>query len=555
MDSTLQNQSSVNYGSTTSYGRDLEENADSSSSWCRRNARVIGAVGVGVVALVLVIVLVIVPALSSSSSSSDRLLRFPIGFEFGSATASYQVEGAAYEDGRGLSIWDTFSHTPGKVANNDTGDVSDDHYHKYLQDIQLMKKMNVTFYRFSIAPSRILPTGELPVNQKGIDFYNRLIDGLLEQGIKPFVTLYHWDLQNDLHEKYGGWLNRSSVGYFTLYADACFAAFGDRVQRWLTFNEPWTFAYQGYGNGVNAPGRCSDRNRCDAGDSLTEPYIVAHNVLLAHAYTVQTYRQKYQQKQKGEIGMTLNCDFGIPLNPHNASDVAATQRYLEFFLGWYADPLYFGDYPASMRAIVGDRLPRFSEEESRLLQDSKDFFGINSYTTTYVYDQPNPIDTEPGWITDMHLGRTYYRDGKPIGPRADSSWLYVYPPGIGALLRWIDSRYHRPIIFVTENGCDVPDESLIPMEQALNDTFRIDYYRGYLTHVLDALNDGVDVRGYTMWSLLDNFEWADGYSKRFGLHYVDYNDPELKRYAKASVGFLSDVIARKVEFPAPSVNE
>ncbi|KAH3764001.1 glycosyl hydrolase family 1 [Pelomyxa schiedti] len=456
---------------------------------------------------------------------------YPSDFVWGTATASYQIEGAVSQDGRGASIWDTFSHTPGKTANGDTGDVADDSYNLYPEDISLMKELGVKAYRFSIAWSRIMPTGEMPISQAGIEHYSVLIDTLLDAGIDPYITLYHWDLPQDLHDKYGGWLNDTIIDLFTSYADVCFSSFGDRVQHWITFNEPHEVSWQGYGIGTMAPGRCSDRSKCPEGDGETEPYIVSHNILLSHAQTVDLYRKKYQIQQGGIIGMTLNSDYYIPWT-NSSADVEAAARQFDFQLGWYASPLFYGDYPESMRYYVGDRLPTFTADQAALLINSHDFFGLNHYTSLWVADNQSPSGT-PGWDMDRHVSTTQVKDGVPIGPQADSSWLYVYPPGIQGVLRYVWQNYPSPI-YITENGVDVPNESSLPLDEALADQFRIDYLSGYLDYVGRAITeDNVNLKGYFVWSLLDNFEWADGYTKRFGIHYVDYSNG-LVRYAKQS---------------------
>lgn len=253
-------------------------------------------------------------------------------FLWGTATAAYQVEGAAYEDGRGKSIWDTFSHTPGKVFNDDNGDIADDSYHKYLEDIRLMRRMGVKAHRFSISWSRIYPSGHGYINWLGVNFYNKFIDELILNGIQPMVTLYHWDLPDNLEREYEGWLGSKVISDFTAYTDFCFATFGDRVKYWITINEPWTFIYLGYVAGTFAPGRCSDRTKCMQGNSSTEGYLAAHNVLLAHASSVQLYRKKYQRIQKGVISIVLNHDFSEPLT-NDPLDVAAAERKNVFSMG------------------------------------------------------------------------------------------------------------------------------------------------------------------------------------------------------------------------------
>ncbi|EWM27607.1 glycosyl hydrolase family 1 [Nannochloropsis gaditana] len=488
--------------------------------------------------------------------SADSSAPYPSDFAWGAATAAYQVEGAYNTDGRGMSIWDTFSHIPGKTANGDTGDVADDSYHRYEEDIKLAVEMGITHYRMSISWPRIMPNGKLPLNPKGVAFYNDVINTLLAHNIEPFVTLYHWDLpqalandsagQSEGDKLFGkGWLEASVADDFVTYAEACFLQFGDRVSNWLTFNEPLTFVNLGYGSGTHAPGRCSGCSL--GGDSATEPYIAAHNVLRAHGKAVARYRQLKAMAPSmldGKIGITLNCDWGEPFTSSKDDEEAAT-RFLEFQLAWYADPVFFGTYPASMVAAVGDRLPKFTAEEAAQLKGSWDFFGLNHYTSKYVKkpDYPAPL---PGmgtsWYADAHTTQTDTSiDGILIGPLGDSSWLHVVPWGFRKMLNWVAERYGNPGIYVTENGCDVPNESKMSLAEALDDKFRVDFYRGYLSNMAEAMKDGVKVKGYFAWSLLDNFEWADGYSKRFGLHYVDYSD-NLKRYKKSSAKWYHDYI-------------
>lgn len=458
----------------------------------------------------------------------------PKGFMYGMATASYQVEGAWNISGRGPSIWDTFSHTPGKVADGATGDVADDFYHRYKEDVQLMAKYKISHFRLSLSWSRILPDGTTAnVNPDGVAFYNALIDELLKAGIEPVVTLFHWDMPEHLESSYKSWLGGYRiVTDFNAYADLCFSLFGDRVKMWFTFNEPLTFANLGYGTGVNAPGRCSDRSRCSHGNSTTEPWIVGHRVLQSHALAVQTYRSKYQQLQGGKIGIVLNSDWDEPLT-QSAADKAAAQRGMDFMLGWWADPIWFGDYPQSMRDALGHLLPRFTESEKSLLKGSYDFFGLNHYTSRYASAVPITSSNPSGCATHEKDAK-----GNPIGVVADSNWLIVVPWGFQSLLKYVWARYQTPII-VTENGCDVPNEASIPINQALNDTFRVDYYDSYLRNMRQAIDSGVQMQGYFAWSFMDNFEWADGYAKRFGVTYVDYANG-LTRYPKKSAQFLTD---------------
>uniref|UniRef100_A0A804LG04 Beta-glucosidase 40 n=2 Tax=Zea mays TaxID=4577 RepID=A0A804LG04_MAIZE len=310
---------------------------------------------------------------------------FPKGFVFGTAAAAYQYEGAVKTDGRGQTIWDTFAHTFGKISDFSNADVAVDQYHRFEEDVQLMADMGMDAYRFSIAWSRILPNGTGQVNQAGIDHYNKVINALLSKGIQPYVTLYHWDLPQALEDRYNGWLDRQIVNDFAAYAETCFKAFGDRVKHWITLNEPHTVAVQGYDAGLHAPGRCSVLLHlyCRTGNSGTEPYIVAHNFILAHATVSDMYRRKYKAAQNGELGIAFDVIWYEPMT-NSTIDIEATKRAQEFQLGWFADPFFFGDYPATMRARVGERLPKFTADEAALVKGALDFMGINHYTTFYT---------------------------------------------------------------------------------------------------------------------------------------------------------------------------
>lgn len=436
------------------------------------------------------------------------MLRFPNDFVWGSATASYQIEGAWQVGGKGLSIWDAFAHTPGKIKNGDTGDVACDHYHRFREDVALMAEMGLPAYRFSIAWPRIQPTGYGDPNPEGIRFYSELIDTLLDHGITPWVTLYHWDLPLSLQLEHDGWLNPRMADFFGEYARICFESFGDRVKHWITFNEPWVTAILGYGQGVFAPGRVS----------TAEPYRAAHEILRAHGKAVDVYRREYQPQQHGTIGITNNCDWREPLTDTD-QDRAAAQRALEFFLGWFADPIYHGDYPASMRERVGDRLPAFSDEDIRLIKGSSDFFGLNHYTTMYA----SHVDEDS--VEVSVYGNGGISEDQDVNLTTDPSWnatemgWSIVPWGCRKLLEWIDARYDHPEIIITENGCAVDDQVV---SGSVDDAARVDFLHGYLAACHEAIERGVDLKGYFVWSFMDNFEWALGYSKRFGIHFVDY---------------------------------
>ncbi|KAK4484053.1 hypothetical protein RD792_011272 [Penstemon davidsonii] len=464
---------------------------------------------------------------------------FPKGFVFGTASSAFQYEGAVKEGGRGLTIWDTYAHTKGKIVDSSNADVADNQYHLYSEDVRLMKDMGMNAYRFSIAWSRIYPDGTGKINQAGIDYYNNLINALIANGIEPYVTLYHWDLPQSLQDKYLGWLHPLSIKDFATYADTCFKSFGDRVKYWITFNEPHTFIIQGYDMGISAPNRCSVflRANCSAGNSATEPYIVGHHVLLSHATVVDIYKKRYQPKQHGSIGITLDS-FWYESATKSSDDIQATQRALDFNLGWFLDPIIIGDYPRSMRTRVRRRLPRFSKIQSSLVKGSFDFIGINHYTTWYaskanIKGQPNDSISDPGaYINPL-------KNGKPIGERARSTWLYIVPYGMRSLMNYIRQKYGNPPVIITENGMD---DDFVTFKDALNDEKRIKYHNDYLNNLLAAIKDGCNVKGYFAWSLLDNWEWGAGFSCRFGLYYVDYND-KLKRYAKDSAKWFKNFLA------------
>uniref|UniRef100_A0A1D1ZG17 Beta-glucosidase 24 n=1 Tax=Anthurium amnicola TaxID=1678845 RepID=A0A1D1ZG17_9ARAE len=457
---------------------------------------------------------------------------FPPDFMFGAASSAYQIEGAYNEGGRKPSIWDTFCHTyPERIKDHSNGDVAIDSYHRFKEDVKVLKEMGADVYRFSISWPRILPDGRGTPNPEGIAYYNKLIDELIANGITPFLTLFHWDVPQALEDEYGGFLDRKIVDDFKYYSQVCFEAFGNRVKHWITVNEPSSFTRSGYDTGKNAPGRCSDRKICTAGDSATEPYIVTHNLLLAHAECVKLYRDQYQAKQKGEIGITLVTQWMTPYSD-SLKDRQARMRSLDFAYGWFIEPVVYGDYPFIMKAIVRERLPHFTKEESDMLRGSYDFIGINYYTARYAQDRPMPPNPVPiSYSDDFHANLLEAKDGVPIG-EPTGTWLYVYPQGIHDLLVYTKENYNNPKIYITENGtCEV--DSDIPLKQALDDQHRIRYFREHLQEVHEAMRKGANVKGYLCWSLMDNFEWSNGYTMRFGMCYINYQD-DLKRLPKAS---------------------
>ncbi|KAG4985274.1 hypothetical protein JHK86_032965 [Glycine max] len=481
---------------------------------------------------------------------------FPTGFIFGTASSAYQYEGAANEGGRGPSIWDTFTHKyPDKIKDRDSGDVAIDSYHRYKEDVGIMKDMNLDAYRFSISWSRILPKGKLSggINQEGIDYYNNLINELLANGLKPFVTLFHWDLPQSLEDEYGGFLSPRIVKDFQDYADLCFKEFGDRVKHWITLNEPWSYSQHGYATGEMAPGRCSAwmNPNCNGGDSATEPYLVSHHQLLAHAASVHVYKTKYQTFQNGLIGITLNVNWYVPFSD-NKLDHKATERAIDFQYGWFMDPLTTGDYPKSMRFLVRARLPKFTKEQSKLLIDSFDFIGINYYSASYASDAPQLSNAKISYLTDSLSNSSFVRDGKPIGLNVASNWLYVYPRGFRDVLLYTKKKYNNPLIYITENGINEYDDSSLSLEESLLDIYRIDYHYRHLFYLQEAIKNGVNVKGYFVWSLLDNFEWHLGYTVRFGMNFIDYKN-DLKRYSKLSALWFKDFLKIEIKLEEDSM--
>ncbi|KAK2968280.1 hypothetical protein RJ640_016212, partial [Escallonia rubra] len=391
------------------------------------------------------------------------------------------------------------------------------------------------------------------VNEAGIKYYNNFINELLANGLQPYVTLFHWDVPQALEKAYGGFLSPKIVNDFQDFANLCFERFGDRVRHWITLNEPWTLAVNGYDYGSIAPGRCSTwRNyNCTGGDSSTEPYMVTHYQILAHAAASKLYRTKYKVDYKTRLILQkiyLSCNLALRLWMVPASnsswDIRASLRAQDFFLGWYMDPLVFGDYSHLMKSLVGARLPRFTAEQSNLVKGSLDFLGLNYYTANYAAHVPNFNDgVNVSYTTDNRVNLTTSINGVPIGEKAGSDWLYVYPQGIKETLLYIKEKYNNPIIYITENGIDEINNSSLTLKQALTDNFRIRYYSRHLVNVVEAIKEGVNVKGFFAWAIMDNFEWDMGYTSRFGLNYVDFTDG-LKRYPKLSAKWMTNFLKK-----------
>ena len=434
---------------------------------------------------------------------------FPADFLWGAATSAYQVEGSPLADGAGASIWHEFSHTPGRTHEGDTGDVACDHYYRYREDIALMRELGLNAYRFSVGWGRVLPEGRGRVNPAGLDFYRRLVDAVLERGIQPMVTLYHWDLPASL-DRLGGWLNRDSADWFADYARVLFRALGDRVTLWVTLNEPWVVVDGGYLHGSLAPGQ---RN------PFAAP-VAAHNLLRAHGRAVQAYRAESRHR----IGLVVNLEPKYPAS-ETAEDLDATMRADAYWNRFYLDPVFLGGYPPELPEIFGAAWPTFPEADFGLIKQPLDFLGINYYSRQVVRHDP------AAWPLAAARVR------QPQQTHTGLDWE-VYPPGLTDILEWVAGRYGPLPLYVTENGSAFYDPPR--SEGEIADPLRRAYLRDHLRAVLEARRKGVDVRGYFAWSLLDNFEWAHGYSQRFGLVHVDY--ATQRRTPKASARFYAQVI-------------
>ncbi|KAJ3536414.1 hypothetical protein NM208_g6724 [Fusarium decemcellulare] len=474
-------------------------------------------------------------------------MSLPKDFAWGFGTASYQVEGAVAEDGRAPSIWDTFCREPGRIADGSSGEVACDTYHRTAEDIELLKSYGAKAYRFSVSWSRVIPLGgrNNPVNKKGLDYYVRFAKALVAAGVEPVVTLYQWDLPQALHDRYGGPLNKSEfVADFGNYARVLFQALSPMVKTWMTFTEPMVVSVLGYNTGFFAPGRSSDRTKSKEGDSSRECWIVAHSLLLAHGTAARIYREEFKPTHHGEIGIVLNASWAFPWDDSSEKDHEASVRFREFNLQWFADPLYLGDYPSSMREQLGDRLPAWSKDEGELVKGSNDFFGLDYYTSVFAKHKntPAPLDDTEGNVQVLQVDK----NGKPIGPETDSPWLRPSADGFRKLLNFIHGRYH-PKVYVAENGTSIRDESTLPIEQAVNDQFRCDFYENHVEQLILARNqDGVNIMMFMAWSLLDNFEWCDGYKVRFGVTYVDFETGQ-RRYPKKSARVLRELFAKYIE--------
>jgi beta-glucosidase len=445
-------------------------------------------------------------------------IEFPDTFLWGTATSAYQIEGSPLADGAGPSIWQRFAHTPGCVHDGDSGDVACDHYRRYADDVALMRSLGVNAYRFSISWSRVLPRGRGSVNAAGLDFYERLVDTLLANGIEPMVTLFHWDLPAALDDR-GGWLNPDVAPWFAEYAAVMFRRLDDRVTLWTTLNEPWVVTDGGYLHGALAPGH---RNRFEAP-------IASHHLLRAHGAAVQAYRASGRHR----IGIVVNLEPKYPASD-DAADREATRRADAYMNRQYLDPVFLGRYPDELRAIFDDAWPEWPAEDFTLIRQPIDFLGVNYYTRSVTRFDAAAFPLRAAMVRQKQA--TYTETG----------WE-VFPQGLTDTLVQVKERYGDVPLYVTENGAAFFDPPVVEGDR-LADPLRVDYLRKHVGAVRAALAAGVDVRGYFVWSLLDNFEWSLGYAKRFGIVHVDFETQ--KRTPKDSALFYSKVIASKGQLPS-----
>ncbi|VAI19669.1 unnamed protein product [Triticum turgidum subsp. durum] len=506
--------------------------------------------------------LVLLLAVASQEAAAATITRgdFPPGFIFGTGSSSYQVEGAVAEDGRKPSIWDTFTHS-GQFVDGATADVTADQYHKYKEDVKLLSDMGVDAYRFSIAWPRLIPDGRGAVNPKGLEYYNNLIDELLAHGIQPHVTIYHFDFPQALQDEYNGMLSRKFIDDYTAYAEVCFKNFGDRVKYWSTVNEPNIEPIGGYDQGILPPRRCSfpfGALSCDNGNSTTEPYIVAHHLLLAHASAASLYKEKYQAKQGGKIGLTLLGWWYEPAT-QTPEDIAAAERMNDFHVGWYMHPLVHGDYPPVMRKNVGSRLPSFTGEELKRVLGSFDFVGFNHYIAVYVKADLSMLDDE---LRD-YMGDAAVQYDMPFLKKNQllfglkSDFMTSTPWALKKMLEHLQLKYKNPIVMIHENGAaSIADPSA---GNAPDDEFRSQYLQDYIEATLESSRNGSNVQGYFVWSFLDVFEYLFGYRMGFGLYGVDFNSEERTRYqrhsAKWFTSFLRGGELRPVALPGQAYSQ
>jgi beta-glucosidase len=448
-------------------------------------------------------------------------LIFPKNFIFGSATAAYQIEGAVTKDGRGPSVWDTFSHKKGKINNNDNGDIACDHYHRYRDDVDLMQQLGLDAYRLSISWSRIMPAGTGEINQAGLTFYRNLIDELIAAGITPYVTLFHWDMPQALDDEYGGFLSRQCAYDFANYVEVVVKALGDKVKNWITLNEPWEHGCLGYVMGKHAPGK-------------VKPWrflSVMHHQLLAHGLAVKKIRQHCQD---AHIGITLSF---TPIHPKSSSikDQQAAAMANEFINFITLDPLLKGHYPEKLWHKFKCFKANIEDGDWQVIRQAIDFIGINNYSREFAHHNAW-VPVLNAWIDDG--GEVPTADFIKNGVQHTSMGWEVYPQGLSEVLAWFREDYGNPKVYITENGAAFNDKI---EHGVINDVKRIEFLSAYMTAAKQAIDDGSNLHGYFVWSFLDNFEWAAGFDKQFGLVHVDYQNQQ--RTIKNSGYWYRDIIS------------
>lgn len=436
--------------------------------------------------------------------------RFPDGFLWGAATSAYQIEGSPLADGAGPSIWHRFVHTPGRSVAGDTGDVACDHYNRWREDVRLMQSLGLKAYRFSINWGRVFPEGTGRLNEAGIAFYDRLVDALLEAGIEPLPTLYHWDLPAALHDR-GGWLNPDIIHWFAGYAEATFRRLDDRVKRWATLNEPWVITDGGYLHGALAPGH----------ENLFEAPIASRNLLLAHGAAVQRYRQV----GRNAVGIVVNLEPKYPASAQDC-DHKAAERSAAYMNRQYLDPVFGLGCPPEMAEIFGSAWREWTEKELALASEPIDWLGVNYYTRGLMKHAPEkwPVGAD----YQVNAGATYTETG----------WE-VFEEGLTDTLMWVKERYGNPPVYVTENGSAFYDPP-VANGGRVQDPLRVDYLQRHLRAVREAIRQGANVRGYMAWSLMDNLEWSLGFAKRFGIVHVNFQTQE--RTPKDSALYYCQII-------------
>merc|ERR1711892_1544855 len=457
---------------------------------------------------------------------------FPDDFLWGVASSAYQVEGGWDEGGKGLSNWDVWTQDPNNTADQSSGQIAADSFHKYKEDVQLVADMGVGAYRVSVNWARIIPEGVGEINKEGIEYYRSLFEELASFNISPMVTLSHFDMPYTLESEDGGWLNPKSVDWFVEFSKTCFEQFGDLVHLWITFNEPMQTVSGGWENGNWPPGLSNNKGR--------DVYLAAKYILLAHARAYLLYQELCKPVQGGRVAITLNTDHFEPANDEDPAHVAMAEQSQQFRLGIWASPIFNGDFPDLVKDIIGNRseaqgfessrLPAFSEEEKTLLKGSVDFLGLNMYTS----DLTEPYNFAIDDVSSAADNGAYYTKD-PNWYASGSFWLKVTPQGIRKVLNWIRINYNNPPVIVTENG--VSDNL-----GNIDDLSRIYYYKHYINNVLKAIKlDNCNVEGYVAWSLLDNFEWSFGYSMKFGLTRVYFNSPNRTRTPKESSKYIAKI--------------